>query len=49
MVVVYISCISEGVAVLDGKVYCAPYNADFVLADVEAIVDERMLLESLGI
>ena len=39
----------RGIAAVDGKVYCAPYNADVVLTDVAAIVDERMLLESLGI
>ena len=38
-----------GIAALDGKLYCAPSNADVVLADVAGIIDERALLDAVGV
>ena len=38
-----------GIASLDGKLYCTPSFADAVLADVAGIIDERDLLDTLGV
>ena len=38
-----------GLAALGGKLYCAPSNADVVLADAAGIIDERALLDAVGV
>ena len=42
-------CMWTGIAALDGKLYCAPANADVVLVDVAGIIDERALLDAVGV